>query len=287
MRYLSMLFVLLFLFGCGNKQKIATLQKENADLKEKVTQISEQTQQKDQFIEEFTSTLNEVYENLEKIRQKESLIGRFSKNIEKNRNVSVKEKILDDIQSIENYLESSKKKLNRFKNENYQNLLKRTDLEKTVENLTKTLQEKETEIASLKEQLSQANIQMASYVDSLKEKEEIIVQQGEKMNTVYYVIGTEKELKEKGIIEEKGGILGIRKAKTLAPTLNRDFFQKSDMTQIHNLEIDRPAKGIRIISPHNPDSYHLSDLSEKKTLLEISNPEEFWKIQYLVIVTKG
>jgi chromosome segregation ATPase len=287
MRYFSILLIFILLAGCSDKQKMSALIQENMELKNKYAELDDQAKQKEVFIEEFTTTLNEVYDNLEKIREKESLIGKFSQNIEENRNVSLKDKILDNIQSIEAYLDNSKKQLNKFKSENYQNLLKRTDLEKTLENLTKMVDEKEQEITQLKEQISQLNIRLTSYVDSLSESKEIINRQTEKINTVYYVIGTEKELKENGIIEEKGGILGIRKTKTLAADFNEALFEKADVSEMEKLTINRNLERIKIISPHNPDSYQLLNVTEDQTLLDITNPEDFWKIQYLVILTKG
>jgi len=40
------------------------------------------------------------------------------------------------------------------------------------------------------------------------------------MNTIYFIIGDERELKKLGIIEERGGILGIRKTIKIAARFN-------------------------------------------------------------------
>jgi len=49
-------------------------------------------------------------------------------------------------------------------------------------------------------------------------------------------------------------------------------------------KIEKELKKIKIVSPHNPNSYTLTAESETSTVFQITDKEEFRKIKYLVIV---
>ena len=74
---------------------------------------------------------------------------------------------------------------------------------------------------------------MAQVEGELEARNEVIESQTTRLNTGFYIIGSEKELKEKGILEEKGGILGIRKAKQLAASFNPQDFKTTDITLLN------------------------------------------------------
>ena len=154
-----------------------------------------------------------------------------------------------------------------------------------VDNLNQTIAEREAHIMELKNDIENLNIKFTEVEWQLQEKTNLVVEQSRQLNAVYYIIASEKDLKEKGIIEEKGGLLGIRKTKRLASGFNSDDFMTADMVELNSLLIETPVKKLKIISPHNPNSFHLVKQTDKSTLLEIIDPLEFWKIRYLVIIS--
>ncbi len=287
LKYISVLAAFLVLFSCTNQKKISQLEEKNVQLQTENKVLTEQAQLKDQFVEEYTNTLNEVYSNLDNIRKREGLLSKMSKGMENQEKAPIKDKMISNIASIDSYIKTSKKRLNDLKEKLYSSQLKMTSFEENIASLTKTLEEKEQFIDTLKASIDHLNTRMAEAETEIKQKNGIIAEQTDVINTAYYIIGDEKELKEKGVIEEKGGILGIRKAKKLASNLNTTEFQKADISNMENIPIDESVKKVQIISPHNPQSYQLESTGEKESVLEITNPDEFWKIKYLVILTKG
>ena len=115
----------------------------------------------------------------------------------------------------------------------------------------------------------------------------IIDEQNDQINKGYYIIGTDDELEEKSIITEKGGILGLGSTTVVSSDLNNDDFNATNISQTPVINIEQNLDDIEIISAHSPASYQLVSENEHTTKLEIKDPHEFWKMRYLVIITKG
>lgn len=287
MKYTAILILLVTFFGCGNQQKVDELTEKNTALETKVKLLAEQSNMKDEFVEEYTKTVNDIYDNLENIRKREGFITKYSKNVEKDKEASIKDKMLQNIASMDSYIKNSKSQLKQLKSRIKNSQVKSSSFEEMVETLSRTIEEKETHIIELKEQVDKLYMQVAEVEEDLQKSNEIIEEQTEKINTAYYVIGTNKELKNKKIIAEKGGFLWFGKTKILASDLKKTDFTTTDISDTDSISIKQNIKDIKIISNHNPESYHLTKKDEDKTVLEIIDPDEFWKMKYLVVLAKN
>lgn len=287
MKIAIILLIALISLGCTDKEKVAQLEEQHNQLEAEYNLLIKESTMKDNFIEEYTQTINEVYDNLEKIREREGFLSKASGKLEKNENVSLREQMLGDISSIDSYLQSSKKRLKELKAKMQESQMKTESLEKMVENLNRTLEEKEKYINELRVQTEQLTIKIAEVENQLQEKEQVIEEQSLALSTVFYIIGTEDELKEKGIIEEKGGFLGMGKTKKIASVINYENFTRTNISNIGQIPIYINRNKVDIISPHNPESYNLVERDKNETVLEITNPDEFWKLRYLVILYKS
>ena len=283
MKYVVTMVVLAFLVSCNQQQ----LESEITQLKQQNDIIREQSASKDRFVEEYTTTLNEVYDNLDNIRKREGLISEYSKTLEKNEKGSLKKKMLSNIESIDAYISKSKVRLNALRVKYREADLASKSFEETIEKLTKQLEEKEMFIASLKTDIDSLNAKVVQASLALRERDMIIDEQNDQMNTAYYIIGTDDELEEKSIITEKGGLLGIGSTTVLSSKLNNEDFYTTSISQTPVINIEQNVDDIEIISSHAPESYQLTSENDHITKLEIKNPSEFWKMRYLVIVTKG
>ncbi len=94
-------------------------------------------------------------------------------------------------------------------------------------------------------------------------------------------------MKEKGIIKEEGGFLGLWKAKKLASGLSEEHFTSMDISTSHTIPLEPSAKEVKIMSPHNPQTYNLVEKENGQKELEILDPQSFWKMKYLVILYKS
>lgn len=282
------LALIILLVGCSDQKRIQQLEEKHTQLETEYQLLLDKAETNNRFIEEYTGTLSEVYSSLEKIRVREGYLVKASRDVETNGNASLqsRKQMLSDINSIDDDLKKSKRKLASLREKLKSSELKTSSLTAVVDSLTKSFETKEAEVQTLRIELGLLDEQIAKVESELLLKDQEIVDQRRILETTYYVIGTTKELKEKGIIEEKGGFLGINKTKKLASSFNRDHFIPMDIGKT-TIPILQNVKKVNIISPHNPASYSLNPTSDSETTLEITNSDEFWKIKYLVIEAKG
>lgn len=132
-------------------------------------------------------------------------------------------------------------------------------------------------------QLKEANRQLASEREELSaDRENLVAEQ----NTVYWVAGSKAELLERGIIEQRGGMLGIGRTMVLARTINADDFEAADRRQLGEIALPDSTKSYRIVSPNDLAGLDSTPVGGKfKGVMRIAAPETFWRpSRFLVLV---
>ena len=281
-KYLLLLLIPVF-FACGR-----AAEKKALELQSKTDSLVSQTVQKDEAINEFIRSINEIQGALDTIKQKENII-----NLTTDRGgelqVSAKEQIKNDIQSIYGLMLKNKESLNalskKLKNAN----MKVTELNKMVERLNKDLADKATQIEDLRSKLAKlstafetANLVIDTLSRTVKDQgsqiskqSQTIAAQDEAMHTAYYVIGTKKELIKNNIIKS-GEIL---------TDFNKVLFTKIDVRKM--IEFPILSKKAKILSNHPSSAYKFT--GDKKVIqsLQILDYKAFWSnSKYLVIVVE-
>ena len=107
----------------------------------------------------------------------------------------------------------------------------------------------------------------------------------------YYVIGTEKELMEKGLVVKEGGanLLVARPGRTLQPArvLNPDAFTPIDQRELHEITVPDSTRKYRIVSRQSLDAAEVAEREGTtfKGNLKIAKPDEFWApSRFLILV---
>jgi predicted RNase H-like nuclease (RuvC/YqgF family) len=160
-------------------------------------------------------------------------------------------------------------------------------LEERKSELT-TLQEELNEIKGVRENLTFTVDTLESKVSDLslanRNKDERINQQIQALHTAYVASGTYKELKENGVIDKEGGIIGIGSVMKLLKDFNTDIFEKIDITTTNSIPLS--GKKATVITVHPTESFNITGAEERNLdSLVITKPEEFWKAsKYLVVV---
>jgi len=107
-------------------------------------------------------------------------------------------------------------------------------------------------------------------------------------NTVYYVVGTESELIEKGVAVKEGKKFLFFGGKQLTPARNLDPADFTAIDKTHDLSIDLPADTrYRVVSRQSLAYADTAGVKEGKVTgaLHITSPEEFWAgSKYLILV---
>lgn len=293
-----MLIPAMLLTASCNKMK-----EENERLKAKNDSLLALGFQKDTTVMEFVRAFNEIQSNLDSIKLKENII---SQNTSGGTEVqtSAREQITGDINAIYLMLQknrelvtSLKAKLKKSESGLAGANIKIAELEKMIDNLTKSIEAKDAEIAELKNELGKMNIKvqdLGNQVTSLttnvedlseqnKAKQATIEAKTAELNTAYYVIGTTKELKEKKVIDKSGGFIGIGRAKNITEDFDKTYFTKVDITTLTEVPVFK--KKATLLSNHPAGSYKFEGQDKKVDKLVILNYTEFWsRSKYLVIV---
>ena len=282
------IMLLIPLFMACNKQKIETLVAQNDSL-------IQQENLKVESMNEFLATLNGIQENLNAIKEKENIISKnYDANIEMKRDA--RERITDDISTVYSLLTDTRAKLDDAKIKLGKSSYKLKEFEVMVENLTLQIQQKDSSLMALRNEVETMNIQIASLtrdVGDLEqmnvEKETIIATQEEtivdkdlELNTAYYAIGSKKDLKEEKIITATGGFIGLGKGEKLNQGFDDKLFTQIDTREV--TQIPLPGKKQEIVTSHDTASYRISG-TDDHWVLQIVDKDKFWKSsKYLVVI---
>jgi chromosome segregation ATPase len=280
-KYLILLLIPLF-FACGRAAK-----KEAEDLKARNDSLLAQTVQKDEAINEFIRSVNDVQLMLDTIKMKENLIN-LSTQQSGELQVSAKDQIKNDITSIYGLLLKNKHQLDVLTRQLKASGMKVTELQVMVARLTKDIAEKNKEIEDLRDKLAKMDIVVETtslkldtltnivktQSNQLNDQSQTISGQDVALNTAYYIIGTSKELSKNLVIGKGDRILG---------DFNKSLFTKIDIRNV--TEIPILSKKAKVLSNHPTTSYKLTGDKKIIQALEITDYKAFWSnVKYLVIM---
>jgi DNA repair exonuclease SbcCD ATPase subunit len=265
--------------GCRDEAAEKEKQRIEDSLKSVAGELSGQLNEKEAALQEFINSFNEIQENLNTIKEKEKIVTSASTQADvKSRSGQIKE----DIQAIYDLMEKNKTRINSLSQKLKNSNLKLQGMQKMVENLQLTINQKDEEINQLKNQLEGLNIELSNLNTNYKTVEAESAQKTEALNTAYYAIGTSKELKEKKVISKEGGFIGLGKTAKVSDDVNKEYFTRINIEQTKTINLG--AKKVKVLSTHPKNSYKL--VGEKPVeKLEITDPKEFWSnSKYLVIM---
>lgn len=276
--------------ACHNYKKDAQSLMMAKDSLEQVTAF------KDSSIASFLNDFSAIQANLDSIKQLEKIVS-VQSGSNREMNASQKQRIIEDIAMLHQLLQKNKELTSslskKLKNAN----LKIGDLEETiaglellVRNLEAQANEQDiviadltTEVKKLNVDITQLNQKILAVENVSQQKSQIIDSQMESLNKAYYAFGTMKELKDNGIIEKSGGVIGIGKTAVIKKDFNKDYFTEIDIRNFDFLRL--MAKKAELITVHPEGSFHFTGKKQGDTLF-IDNTSEFWKAsKFLVVLT--
>lgn len=241
------------------------------------------------------NTINEIEAALESVRAAEGIIMMESEEGNTNKAVS-------EINAIQQTLQENRTKIANLEKELASQGAQSKALNQTVSRLKKQLDEKDTYINSLKDELQQSRQQIADLstqvsdlsedIEALNENIDVlnvqnaaqqatIETQDAALNTVWVCIATQQTLKEKGIV--KGGLFQPNAISKQG--FDKSQFMQADMRELTNVPLN--TKKATIITTHPEGSYEITENEDGSKVLNIKDKEAFWSIsKYLVISIK-
>jgi chromosome segregation ATPase len=256
---------------------------------EMVTQLS----QRDSIINEWVVAFNEIESDIKKITVRENMLNMQSMNPEISQNK--KEEILKEIKLIREMIDQNKKKLTGLNSQLRNSGIKIASLQSQIDTLNSHIAQSEKYMTELRVELvdrnfeiGQLNEKVTSMEVAMTDSSSKISQQTAEMNKAYVVSGTYKDLKEKGLLIKEGGVLGLGKKESLQENFKNDaLFTRIDITKTRTIQVN--SKTAKLVTEHPANSYELvKDDADKIAFIEITDPENFWKIsRYAVVEVKN
>ena len=281
-KLLIMPLCLLALLACNDTKKIEQRAQHERD---SLMQIIDE---KETELNSIMSSINEIQEGFRQINEAEGRITLANGNPEAS---SYRESVRDNMHFIQETMQQNRDKIAQLKQRLKTSSVNVEKLSKTVENLQMQLDNQTQHVQELMAQLADKDILIAEQgeqintltedVNVLKQenekKQETIQSQDKDLHTAWFVFGTKAELKEQKILQ-KGDVLR-------SSDFNKDYFTRID-TRIDK-EIKLYSKSAELLTSHPADSYRLERDKKKEYTLRITNPEKFWSAsKYLVIQVK-
>ena len=199
-----------------------------------------------------------------------------------------KEKIQESFQSISEYIANSKKQIDQLEADLASAKQSAASFKGIVAGLKRDLKERTEEIQKLKTQLEEKDIKIAeldkavsnlqSMQDSLSkvsaQQAAAIKAQDEELNTAWYIIGTKKDLKAKGLKE--GDLKTAR--------VNKSIFTKVDIREFTGLDLG--SKKAKLYTSHPESSFSLDKKSatEKTLVFKIKDYSSFWASSRILVI---
>lgn len=243
---------------------------------------------KDSLINAVFADINAISENLALIKSRENLITVAGESEGGRRPV---EEIDNDIKAIDRLLRENRAKIESLQRSAAQLRkanLRIDGLEKMIADMNRQLAEKKAEVEQLRESL----VRMGDEVKSLTEEvavrsAEVENLSGEKvelqnqLNTVYYIVGAEKELRDAQIINKQGF---IGRTLTVGRNSNFDSFKMADSRLLSEVPVGQ--KKATLVTSHPEGSYELvTDANKVVEKLIITDPVRFWESSKILIIS--
>lgn len=259
-------------------------------LKAQNDSLLEAKQKLQQEIDDYFSAMNQIEQNIEKIKSTENSIS--IQPVGQELDEDSRNKINEDLQYLNDMLQANKDELARLKSKIKRSALKSTELERTISRLTQALEDETNKVASLQTELSRKDSLIVQLNGTVAEKEQNIEtltadnstkeakikEQDETIHTAWYAFGSKTELKQQKIITS-GGLFSPQRV--LQHDFNKNYFVRIDARKTKSIPLY--STHAKILTNHPRTSYTLEKENDNYVLL-ILDPDEFWSVsKYLVI----
>ncbi len=274
------------LAGCKGGENDGTAER----LKQEKDSLLNVTKQQQTMLDEMNGSMAEIAACLDTISIHEQVI---LSGVDENGNKLSRKALRDRLDLLAQVISDQKGHLGELSERLANANLKIDKLTSIITFLENSLSQKDSEVERLKSELSSSNYAVASLQKTVgnmadtisneratnSEQRREIARQDAQLNEVYYVIGTEKELINKGILTKEGKI--IKKKKVNFANINKAYLTKADMRTFTQLTIQ--GKSPKLLSDAPKSSYLLQTNGATSTL-KILNPSQFWSANNRILI---
>lgn len=296
------------LIGLAAVASLAACDRSKEELQQRVAELTVLQAQKDSLIQEVMSTTQFVGDLTADLAAVKALnsgkpVAAEASDVQGQTPAQMRAMVRERVRELatrlgqsESRLAQSRARVQSLSGSNSQMQGQLAVYDSTITSLRQVLESQKTEIAALSEQvlgLQQANVLLAATRDTLTMQRDQLTSTVSTMtvesNKAYYIIGTAEELEKKGIIQKRGGVLGMGKSALPARTLKESDFTMIDRMRDSTIALPKSAKKYVLVT--RQDAQFLDTKPNKDGeftgSIKVASPEQFWApSKFLIIVEK-
>lgn len=254
----------------------------------RIADLTAEYQEAATFNDSLMLLMGDIYTGLDSINMQEGLLYNMSNGESADRRAEIRH----NLAAIKARLAANKELLNTMEAKIKASGDENSVLSKTIAQLKDRLASQDEKIAQLEKDLSDArgeieslNSQVAEGQEQVKAetlaKEEAQAQATaaeNEANRVYYAIGTNKDLKNKGLLEKK--FLGA--TKVLKGDFDASYFVTADLRTLTSIPTN--AKKVKIWTNQPAGSYEITGEKDGPKTIKITDPAKFWSLTHHLII---
>lgn len=276
---LAVVTIVFAVMWVNSSNKAKALEQEKLELKE--------------AFENASNTIGEIQSSLNAIDQDLSGSLFTNKEIPGTTPEDRRTQLITSVSNMRKQIEADKKKIAELEQKLAQSGAQLKGVREMLDKLKASVADKDRIVAELQSELGilsktleterrESAAEIARRDKDISTKQMTIEEQLKDINTVFYVIGTRKELIEKKIIDRRGGLLGIGRVSTVSSNINVDEFTPLNLLEDDTITFAAPKKGYAVLTNQIATSYTVNK-SGNENILTVTNPENFRKQKFIVI----
>ena len=280
----SMLGALL-LSSCAGKD-----QKKIDEDSVKIADLTAEYEEATNFNDSLILLMGDIYTGLDSINTQEGLLYNMGSGDAADRRAEIRRNlstIKARLAANKQLLASMEAKVKASGNENSVQAKTIAQLRQHIEQQDAKIAQLESDLSKAREEIGNLNTQVAETQEQVKvetqakeEAQAATVAAENEANKVYYAIGSNKELKDKGLLSKK--FLGT--TKVLKGNFDASYFVTADKRTLKSIPTN--AKKVKIWSNMPEGSYRIVGEKDGPKSIEIVNPDRFWSLaSHLIIQT--
>ncbi len=287
MKKLAVLFgaAAIVLTGCSGQNK--KLEEDSARILSLENELSQATDYKDSLM----LLMGDIYIGLDSINMQEGMLNNMGAGDNSNR----REEIRNNLNNIRQRLAANKQLLAQMESKLDKSKGENAVLVRTIETMKRQINEQSERISQLEGELTTARGQIEDLNNQVaqtqeekaaetaeKEKAQAeAIQAANELNRCYYAIGTNKELKNNGLLEKKF----LSQTKVLRGNFNESYFTVGDKRTLNTIPCN--SNKVKIWTNHPAGSYQLIENANHTKTLKITDPAKFWSLSDHLIIQIG
>ncbi len=275
----------LLLSSCAGKD-----QKKIEEDSAKIADLTAEYEEATNFNDSLMLLMGDIYTGLDSINTQEGLLYNMGAGDAANRRAEIRH----NLSAIKARLAANKQLLEQMEAKVKASGADNSVQAKTIAQLRQHIEQQDAKIAQLENELSNAKTEITNLNTKVAETQEQVATETaakeeaqaaataaeNEANIVYYAIGSNKELKNKGLLEKK--FLGA--TKVLKGNFDASYFVKGDKRNLTSIPTN--AKKVKIWTNMPENSYRIVGEKNGPKTIEIVNPDKFWSLtNHLVIQT--